>query len=107
MEAHQAARLGFQRHGDRVIRPRRAVQLFHGDGVALAQEALAQRAAVPARLDPQAAVVERRIFEREPEGGHADRGRVEEGGVLVPAHFAADAGLLEDVDRLVLYTPFQ
>jgi hypothetical protein len=23
----------------------------------------------------------------------------------VPAHFAADAGLLEDVDRLLFYTP--
>jgi hypothetical protein len=40
---------------------------------------------MPARLDPQAAVVDRRILEREPERGHADRRGLEKGGVLVSA----------------------
>jgi len=101
MEAHQGAGFRFQRHRGAVVRPRRAVQLFHRDAVAVAQETLAQRAAVAAGFRPQAAVVDRRVFQREPEGGDADRRAVEEGGVLVPAHFAADARLFEYVDRML------
>jgi hypothetical protein len=97
VKAHQAAGAGLQRHRGGIVRPGRGVQLFHADAVAVAQEAFAQRPAVAARFDPQAAVVHRRVFQREPEGGDADRGGVEEGGVLVPAYFAADAGLLEDI----------
>ena len=103
VEADQGAGFRFQRHGGAVIRPRRAVQFFHVDPVAVAQETLAQRAAVAARFRPQAAVIDRCVFQREPEGGDADRGGVEEGRILVPAHFAADARLLEDVDCMLGY----
>lgn len=105
VEADQGAGLCLQRHGGTVVRPGCRIQLFHGDGVAVTQEAFAQRAAVPARFGPQAAVVHGRVFEREPEGGHGDRVAVEEGGILVPAHLAADARLLEDVELLALCTP--
>ena len=97
VEAHQAAGPGFQRHRGAVVRPGRRIQLFHRDPVAVAQETLAQRAAMAAGFQPQAAVVDGGVFQREPEGGHADGRGVEEGGILVPAHFAADAGLLGDV----------
>jgi len=100
VEADQGAGFGFQRHGGTVVRPGRAVELLHADAVAVAEKTLAQGAAMPARLGPQAAVVHRRIFQCEPEGGDGDRIAVEEGGVLVPAYLTADAGLLEDVDRL-------
>ena len=45
---------------------------------------------------PQAAVVHRRVFQREPERHHRLRRGDEEAGVLVPTHLAADVGLFED-----------
>ncbi len=54
-----------------------------------------------AALHPQTAVVPVGVLEREPERRHRDRLAEEVGRVLVPAHFAADVRLLEDVHRLV------
>jgi hypothetical protein len=76
------------------------VQRLHREPVAVAHEAFAQRAAVTAGLHPQAAVRQRGVFQREPEGRHGLRFGDEEAGVLVPAHLAADARLLEDHLRL-------
>ena len=56
--------------------------------------------AVAAGLGPQAAVVERRVLEREPQPDHRVGLGPEEGGSWWQVHLAADAGLLEDVHRL-------
>ncbi len=96
----------FERH-ERVagrwrFRQRRRVELFEQGPVVrgVALEDLAQRPAVPTRLGPQAAVVERGVLDGEPEAGDGDGIGVQERGVLVTADLAADARLLEDVHRL-------
>ena len=102
MEHGQRAGRHFQRLHVGVARrwPRPVVQRQHVHSGAIALEALAQRAAVAAGLQPQAAVVQRGIFQREPEGGHAEQAVVHKAGVLVPLHLTTDAGLLEDQHRL-------
>nr|GEU28476.1 hypothetical protein [Tanacetum cinerariifolium] len=100
VEDHQAPGLAFERDGRAVVGPAHVAQFFHAHLVAVAQEAFAHRAAVTARFGPHAAVIERGVFQREPERGHAHRVGVEIGGVLVPAYFAADAGLFKNVHRL-------
>mmetsp|Transcript_18066 Transcript_18066/g.43126 ORF Transcript_18066/g.43126 Transcript_18066/m.43126 type:complete len:275 (+) Transcript_18066:542-1366(+) len=112
VEDHQRSRLDLQRNGLGGMRgrPGRGVDLLHPGPAALAHKALAQhaaRAAVAAGLGPQAAVVQRGVFQREPEGGDRDRVAVEEAGVLVPAHLAADARLLEDEHALPDLRPAQ
>jgi hypothetical protein len=62
--------------------------------------ALAQRRAVRAGRDPQAAVVARRVFERPPEADNGRRIADQKARVLMPHHLAADARLLEDQHRL-------
>ena len=56
-------------------RPRRVVERDEAHRVAVAHEALAQRPAVAAGRHPQAAVVDRGVFERDPEAGHASSAR--------------------------------
>ena len=60
---------------------------------------------MPAGQGPQAAILRRRILEREPQADDAERLGVEEGRVGVAGHLAADAGLLEDVHRLQQQRP--
>ena len=60
----------------------------------------AQRTQMPTWLRPQAAVVERRVLDGEPEARHRDRIGVEERRVLVAPDLATDVRLLEDVHAL-------
>ena len=82
MEDDQRARLAGQRHGTVRARPGRGVQRLDAQALTLAHEALAQRPAMATRLHPQAAVVERRVFERFSRGPEL-------------AALAADLGLAE------------
>ena len=106
MQHHHRAGRHLERHervaGRRRRRQRRVVErLEHGAVVGrVALEHLAQRTEVAARGRPQAAVLERGVLDREPEPGDGHRVGVEERGVLVAAHLAADVRLLEDVHRL-------
>ena len=52
---------------------------------------------VRARESKQAAVFYRGVFDRYPEAADGERGRVEEGAVLVRVHLASNMWLLEDV----------
>src|SRR3546814_10637183 len=76
------------------------VQALHRQRAILAPPTLAQGALVRAGQRPEAAVLQRRILEREPQADDAQRVGVEEGGILVPADLAADMRLLEDVHGL-------
>jgi hypothetical protein len=81
--------------------PWRRVEYLRRDPIAAdAPEPRLEPAAVRAGEGPHAAVVHRRVLEREPEAGHRRRLGVEEGAVLVAAHLAADVRRLEDVHRL-------
>ena len=100
VEHHQCTGLHFHRDGRVGVRPRFFAELVHGDDIVHPLKPFPQGTCVPARLYPQAAVVQGGIFQRKPEGGDAHGRGLEEGGVLVPAHFATDAGLLEDVHGL-------
>ena len=100
MKHHQRAGCHLQWAGLCTAGPGRGVQRIHTDHITLAHKALAQRAKVCAGCHPQAAVAQRGVFQCKPEAGHADGLGLKKSGVLVPAHFAADAGLFEDVHRL-------
>src|SRR4051812_5414641 len=89
--------LHFERD-ESVHRPPALVQYFKTGAAAwLADETRFKSEPMPAGDGPEAAVLRGRVFEREPEARHAQGPRVEERGVLMTGHFAADAGLLEDV----------
>src|SRR3546814_5388235 len=64
------------------LRPGRVVQALHRQRAILAPPTLAQGALVRAGQRPEAAVLQRRILEREPQADDAQRVGVEEGGIL-------------------------
>jgi hypothetical protein len=121
VEDDEGAGRHFQRNCRTLIGPGAAVENFHRRADAnttrygtprinclsfflrlrrTAHKALAQRPVVPTRRHPQAAVLQGGVFQRKPEGGYGDGRGVKKRRVLVPAHFAANAGLFEDVLRL-------
>ncbi len=63
-------------------------------------EARAQRPLVTARNAVEPAIAVIGIFQRKPEAGAAQRGGVQEGGILMAVHFSADMRRLEDVHGL-------
>src|SRR3546814_21140236 len=73
------------------------VQALHRQRAILAPPTLAQGALMRAGQRPEAAVLQRRILEREPQAADAQRVGVEHGGTLVPADLAADKRIHEDV----------
>src|SRR3546814_18271433 len=79
------------------LRPGRVVQALHRQRAILAPPTLAQGALVRAGQRPEAAVLQRRILEREPQADDAQRVGVEEGGILVPADQIGRASCRERV----------
>src|SRR3546814_3538135 len=76
VQHHQRALRRFQRNPR--LRPGRVVQALHRQRAILAPPTLAQGALVRAGQRPEAAVLQRRILEREPQADDAQRVRSEE-----------------------------
>ena len=119
MDEHQVARAHGQRHKPQRLGrlalghaalPRHRRRRGGGVGAQLRLEAhravrllrkvAAQRLEVRAGPRPQAAVVERRVLERQPQPEARVRVGAQEARVLMGRHLAADPRLLEDVHRL-------
>ena len=101
-EHDDAARAHFQRHARVLAWPGRIVEGAQRPRIAVAPdfEDLAQGRGVPAWLHPQTAVAAVRVLECDPEAHDAGTVCDQIAAILMPAYFATDLGLLEDVHGL-------